>query len=70
MMKAYRLSNGNLLVPVTENSPGGRVDAVVQIEPRTREYKEFEFGAVAMSYEDEIVFRLLYGLPVAAVQRS
>ncbi|MFY9233872.1 MAG: hypothetical protein WAO58_05350 [Fimbriimonadaceae bacterium] len=69
-MKTYKLANGNLLIPVVENSPSGRVEGLVQIEPRTREYKEFEFGAIVMSYEDEIVFRLLYGLPVNAVHRG
>lgn len=60
----YRLSNGNLLVSVVETSPTGDVEALVQIESRTREYKEFELGAVPMSYEDEVVFRLLHGLPL------
>ena len=63
-MKAYKLANGNLLVSISEESPSGQVEALVQIEPRTREYKEYELGAVPMSYEDEIAFRLLSGLPV------
>jgi hypothetical protein len=66
----YKLSNGNLLLSVSETSPCGLVEACVQIEPRSREYKEFAREAIPMSYEDEVVFRLLYGLPCRAVTRQ
>ena len=69
-MKAYRLSNGNLLLSVSEASPCGLVEALVQVEPRSREYKLFQQGAVQMGYEDEIVFRLLHGLPCTVAAKS
>ena len=62
-MKAYRLSNGNILLSVSETSPCGLVEALVQVEPRSREYRQYQDEAVQMSYEDEVVFRLLQGLP-------
>lgn len=68
-MKTYKLSNGNLLLRVSETSPCGLVEALVQIEPRSREYKEFLAEAVPMSYEDEIVFRLIHGLPCTVMSK-
>ena len=69
-MKTYKLSNGNLLLSVSETSPCGMVEAYMQIEPRSREYKEFVLEAIPMSYEDEVVFRLLQGLPCRAISKQ
>ncbi len=42
-MNAIRLSNGNLLIPLrAESETGGIGDGMVEVEPGTPEYEEWE----------------------------
>jgi hypothetical protein len=45
-MKAYRLENGNLLVPIRAETEGARGDGLLEVEPDNPLYKIWEPWAV------------------------